>query len=78
MILHYNIAVLLDSLHYTKSSLILVFSGNFAVPCAPSSILGGPCGTGSDGVRFQVHDGWDSRNVSVAGVCDCVKECVNI
>ena len=46
------------------------------MPCAPFSMLGGLGGTGCDEVRFPVHDGWGSRDVSVAGVCDCVKECV--
>ena len=26
---------------------------------------------------FLVHGGCDSRGVSVAGLCDCVKECVS-
>ena len=44
--------------------------------CAPFSILCGPGGTGCDEVRFSVH-GWDSRDVSLAAVCDCVKECMS-
>ena len=39
--------------------------------CAPFSMLGSP-----GRVRFPVHGGWDSRDVSVAGICDCVRECV--
>ena len=27
-------------------------------------------------VRFPDHGGWDSRDVSVATVCDCFKECM--
>ena len=38
------------------------------------SMYGGPGGTGFDEVRFPVHACWDSRDVSVAGLCDCVKE----
>ena len=37
----------------------------------------GPGGTGCDQVRFPVTDDWDSRDVNVAGVFDCVKECVS-
>ena len=47
------------------------------MPCAPLSMLDGPGGTGSEVVRFLVPGGWDSRDVSVAGVCDCVKECMS-
>jgi hypothetical protein len=39
-----------------------------------TSMLGSPGGTGCDEVCFPVHSGWDSRDVSVGGVCDCVKE----
>ena len=39
------------------------------MPCAPLSVLGGPVE-----VCFPAHGGWDSRYVSVAGMCDCVKE----
>ena len=28
-------------------------------------------------VRFPVHSGWNSRDVSMAEVRDCVKECVS-
>ena len=52
-------------------------SRSFPVPCAPLSMLDGPSGTGCNGVRFPIHSGWNSRDLSVAGVCDCVKECVN-
>ena len=34
-------------------------------------------GTGCDGVHFSVHDGWDYKDVSVAGMCDYVKECMS-
>ena len=40
-------------------------------------MFGGPRGTGCDEVHFLVYDGWSSRDVSVAGVCDCVKECMS-
>jgi hypothetical protein len=46
----------------------------FSVPCAPFSMLCGSGGTGRDGVSFPVHGGWDSREVSVVGLWDCVKE----
>ena len=38
---------------------------------------GGPDGSGCDEVRFPVHGGWDSRDVNVVGVFDCVKECMS-
>ena len=47
------------------------------MPCAPFSILGGSGGTGCDEVSFPVQGGWGSRVVSVAGVCDCVNECMS-
>ena len=47
------------------------------MPCASFSMLDGPGGTGYEKVRFPVHGGWNSRDVSVAGVCHCVKECVS-
>ena len=69
-ILHYNTIMLLDSLYYERSfSLTWVFSRSFSMPCASFSMLGGPDGTGSDEVRFPVHGGWDSRDVSMVGVC---------
>ena len=40
-------------------------------------MLGGPGGTGCYEVRFPVYSGWDSRDVGVTGVCDCVKECMS-
>ena len=46
------------------------------MPSAPFSMLV-TGGTGNDGVRLPVYGGWDSRDVSKAGVCDCVKECVS-
>ena len=75
LILHY--IILVDSLHYVKSSLSWVFNRRFSMPCAPFSMLGGPGGTGCDGVRFPVRGGSDRRDVSVVGVCDYVKECVS-
>ena len=39
-------------------------------------MLGCPCGNGCNGVCFPAHDEWSSRDVSMAGMCDCVKECV--
>ena len=42
------------------------------MPCAPLSLLSGPGGTGCD---VLVHS-WDSRDVIVAAVFDCVKECM--
>ena len=39
-------------------------------------MLGGPGGTGWDGIRFPVHGGWESRDVSVVGMCNCIKECM--
>ena len=47
------------------------------MPCAPFSMLGRPGGTGCNEVYFLVHDGWGSRDVSVAGMYDCVKECMS-
>ena len=44
------------------------------MPWASFSMLGGPGGTGCDEVRFPVHGYWDSRDDSVACMCDCVKE----
>jgi hypothetical protein len=40
-------------------------------------MLGSPSGTGYNKVYIPVHGGWDSRDVSVAGMCDCVKERVS-
>ena len=47
-----------------------------AKACVPLSMVGGSGGTGCDEVCFPVHGGWDSRDVIVAAVFDCVKECV--
>ena len=46
------------------------------MPCAPLSMLSGPGRTGCADVRFPVHRGWNDRDliVSMAGICDCVKE----
>ena len=72
--LNQKINILLDSLQYVKSSLSWVYSRSFSVPCATFSMLGHPSGTGCNGVRFPVHGGWDSRDVSVVGVCNFIKE----
>ena len=47
------------------------------MPCTSFSVLGSPGGTDCGEVRFLVHGGWDSRDVSVVGVFDCVKECMS-
>ena len=47
------------------------------MPYVLFSMLGDPGGTGCDGIHFLVHSGWDSRDVSVFDLCDCVKECVS-
>ena len=57
-----------------KTFTYLSFSRSFSMPCAPFSMLDGPGGTGCEEVRFPVHGGWDSRDVSMAGMYDCVKE----
>ena len=36
-----------------------------------------PGGTVCDEAGFPVLGRWDSRDISVAGVCDCVKECMS-
>ena len=41
--------ILLDSLHYVKSSFIWDFSRSFLVPCAPFLMRCGPSGTGQTG-----------------------------
>ena len=46
------------------------------MPCASFLMLDGPGGTGYDEVRVPVNGCWDSRDVIVAGVFDCVKECM--
>ena len=43
------------------------------MPCASFSMLRGPGGTGCN---VPVHSCWDSRDVIVAAVFDCVKECI--
>ena len=43
------------------------------MPCAPLSMFGGRGGTGCD---VPVRGCWDSRDVIVAAVFDCVKECI--
>ena len=44
--------------------------------CAPLSMLGGLDATGCDELGSPVHGFWD-KDVSVAGVYDCVKECMS-
>ena len=43
------------------------------MPCASFSMLDGPGGTGYD---VPVRGCWVSRDVIVAAVYDCVKECM--
>ena len=50
-----------------------VFSRSFSKPCASFSMIDGPGGTGCN---VPVHGCWDSRDVIVAAVYDCVKECM--
>jgi hypothetical protein len=40
-------------------------------------MLGTTVRTGCYGVSFLVHGCWDSRDVTVVGMCDCVKECMS-
>ena len=47
------------------------------MPFASLSMIGGADGTGCDGVRSPVHNGWNSRDVRMTSVCDCVKESVS-
>ena len=63
--------ILLDSLHYAKSSLILVLSRSFSIPSALLSMIGGPSRTSCDGVHFPVHRVFNGRNVGMASMCDC-------
>ena len=69
--------ILLDLLHYAKSALGSLVSSSFTVPRAPLSRLGGPGGTGCNGVHFPGLSGCNSRDVSMAGKCGCVKRCVS-
>ena len=41
------------------------------------TIFNDPGGTGSDEVCFPVHDNLDSTDISMAGVYNCVKECMS-
>ena len=52
------------------------FNTSFPVPCVPFSMLDSPSRTDSDEVHFPVHGSWGSRD-SVAGMCNCVKECMS-
>ena len=54
-----------------------MFSRSFSVPCAQLSMPGGFSRTGYDGIYFPVHRGRNGRDVSMAAMCDCVKECVS-
>ena len=47
------------------------------MPCAPLSMPGSPGRTDYGGVHFLFHRRWNSRDASIAGLCDCVKECVS-
>ena len=38
-------------------------------------MLGGSGRFGCDGVCFPIHRDWNSRDVSMVGMCDCVQEC---
>ena len=53
--------------------LTLVLSRNFSMPCASFSILDCPGGTGSS---VLVHGCWDSRDVIVAAIFHCIKQCM--
>ena len=59
--------ILVDSLHYAKHPINLLFSRSFSVPFTALPVLGGLCRTG-DGVSFQV------QGVRIACVCVCVKD----
>ena len=43
------------------------------MPCASFSMLDGPRGTGCN---VPVRSCWDDRDVIVASVIDCIKECM--
>ena len=43
------------------------------MPCASFSMLDGPSETSCN---VPVHGCWDTRDVTVAAVFDCVKECM--
>ena len=43
------------------------------MPCASFSMLDGPGGTG---FNVPIHSCWVGRDVIVATVYDCVKECI--
>ena len=58
---------MIDSLHYAKPC---IFSRSFSLPCAPLSLLGGPSKPGCNVKCFPVHNGWNSRDVSMAGVSE--------
>ena len=45
------------------------------MPCASFSLLDGP---GEIDYDVPVHGCWDSRDVIVAAVYDCVKECMGV
>ena len=65
--------ILLDSFHYARTFSLEFLSEIFSMPCASFSVLGGPGGIGCNEVRFLVHGGGDSRDVSVVHMCDSVK-----
>ena len=69
--------ILLDSLHCAKSSLTWVSSISFLMLCAPFSMLGRTRLNWLGWSSFSVYGDWDRRDVSEAGICDCVKECMS-
>ena len=58
-------------------SLTWVFCIRFSVPRASISMLGSLGGTRCNGVCSLVHSCWNSRDISMAGMCNCVKDCVS-
>ena len=66
--------ILIDSFHYLRNySTYLSSSRSFSMPWASFSMLDGPGGTGCD---VPVRGCWVRRDVIVAAVYDCVKECM--
>ena len=59
-------------IEYHRSNSLCKF---FSVPCASLSMLGGPGRIDCGAVRFPVYRGRNVRDVTMAGVCECVKEC---
>ena len=72
--LHRNVLYyIIKFIHYAKSSLIWVFSISFLVPYAPLWMFGDPSGTVCGDVCFLVYRSWNDRDVSMAGMYDCVR-----